>query len=232
MAERIGNGNEEGNPEAESHLDSSPITDTDVERRTTLIELFEEITTRDGNVTDLMPSRERTELRGRHTSVNIPILDDQDEPTGRLLTQDFTILAGTTVMWDGVPTAIAYGMVETSEGSTPLLIGAAHYPETLADNNVDPKKVERFGAMIGEFPRGFMHDVDYLAFTAGFDRRGNLRFDTGDHEVFGQNVSRISLIDAKGTRSPSIRQEGFREIRKALGEAITQKFAPPTEQPH
>lgn len=171
------------------------------------------------NQNEQLKGKNRRTIRDDTATVHVPLLNDQRE-LANIQIQIFTIIDGTTFMWNGIPTAVAYGQTDKQ---TPLLIGGAHYPSTVRDNKIDITRSFRFSALFKEFPGHFMTPVDYLAFFAACNSNGDLKTFVGDMEP---SSVKEKILPSRELADPVLRKARLIGVTEMIGAAIKQKFNP------
>lgn len=111
--------------------------------------------------TPLLDERNREKLKGSQTTINY--LRKTSSGLGVIKEVGFTILDGTTFMWNRtLPAAIAYG--RTHEGNNLLLTGGIFYPGSLRKTGIEPSEADFFPELIAEVPGHFSTFDQAIAF--------------------------------------------------------------------
>ncbi len=97
----------------------------------------------------LLDEIDRDKLRGKQTRINH--LRKTRSGFGVIKEVDFTLIDGTTFMWNKrLPAAIAYG--RTPHDNQILLTGGVFHPGSLRKTGIETSNPENFPALIGEIP--------------------------------------------------------------------------------
>ncbi len=165
-------------------------------------------------------STQRRALQEKICTIQKPLVDEKGE-FHRLISTSFTISEGTIMSWRGMPTAVAYGTLKDNNGF--ILLGEAHYPETLTQNGINPRTTDKAHILLGEFPGHFLQSTDALAFVIAplpdKSKLGIITGDASDESLDGIVVPTVDFAD-RGKKA-----EKLNEITEFIGEKIFRKFA-------
>ncbi len=166
----------------------------------------------------LMKDGERRKLAGTKSTLYRPDALGVEGELKRIMPTELRLIDGATILWDGIPTALAYG--STPQGL--VLVGAAHYPGTLSYNHINPKQSDRFSAMLGQFPGHFQFDSDHIAFCIGLTSDAStVGVVVGDDNPDNRSGLALPLQDLKNSATKNAALE---KIATVIGGAIEKKF--------